>query len=60
MAWASRAVQVRIRVLTGTFRVLHALLTGWDAKVAVEAGTLSVSAGSAGAMASLGQFESPI
>ena len=35
LAWASCAVYLHLRVLTGTLRVLHALLTGWDAKVAV-------------------------
>jgi hypothetical protein len=40
MAWlasASCAVYLHLRALTGTLRVLHALLTDWDAKVAVEA-----------------------
>src|ERR1035437_6822287 len=37
LAWASRAGLVRVRVLTGPLRVLRTQLTGWDAKVAVEA-----------------------
>lgn len=37
LAWASRAVSVRLRVLTGTLRVLRTQMTGGDAKVAAEA-----------------------
>ena len=40
------AVAAFLRVLTGTFRVLRTQLTGGHAKVAVEAGIVSISAGS--------------
>ena len=45
LAWASCAVYLHLRVLTGTLRVLHALLTGRGTRRSrSRPGTLSVSA----------------